>query len=48
MFCSHLDGIIPREQVVDLALLVAIDDPDEDVSEIGLWIDVVEFAGLNE
>lgn len=26
---SHLDGVIPREQVADLALLVAFDDGGE-------------------
>lgn len=41
-------GIIPRQQAIDLALFVAIDDGGEGGGQIGKRIDGVEFAGLDE
>lgn len=45
---SHLGWIIPWQQVIDTALLVAVDDGGERSGQIGLRIDGVEFAGLDE
>jgi hypothetical protein len=38
-------GISPRQEVVDLAGAVSVDDPCERVAEIGVGIDVVKLAG---
>jgi hypothetical protein len=39
-----LDG--PREEVVDLGVEVAVDDPGDDVGEVVLRFDAAELAGL--
>lgn len=43
-----LNRIIPRQEFVDPALFVAVDDGCERAGHVGLRIDSVEFAGLNE
>ena len=52
MFSGHglerLRRIGPWQQVVDLALGMAGNDTGDDVDEVGLRIDAVEFAGLHE
>ena len=48
MLRSHSFGVIPRQKLFDLALFVAIDDSSENSCEIGMWLDIVEFAGLDE
>ena len=45
---SHLFDVIPRQQVVDLALFVACDDGSERIGQIGMRIDTVQFAGLDQ
>ena len=45
---SHLGGVIPRQQVVDLTLFVAVDDGLEGCGQIDMWLDGVEFAGFNQ
>ena len=37
----------PGQQLVDSAVWVMVDDPDDDVSEVELRIDVAEFARLD-
>jgi hypothetical protein len=41
-------GIGPRQQVVDLTIEMAVDDPGDDVGEIGLRLDSAELAGFDE
>jgi hypothetical protein len=41
-------GVGPGHELVDLAGVVAVDEAAEDVGEIGLGIDHVELAGLDE
>jgi hypothetical protein len=41
-------GIIPRQQPIDLALFVTVDDGRERGGQIRERIDGVEFTGLNE
>ena len=53
MFSGHgLDfgrgGVGPGQEVVDLAVGMAVDDPGDDVGDVGLRIDDVEFAGLDQ
>ena len=36
----------PRQEVVDLAVEVAVDDPGDDVGQIVVRFDAAEFAGL--
>ena len=52
MFSGHgfewLSGVGPGEELVDLALRMSGDDAADDVGEVGLGIDRVELAGLNE
>lgn len=52
MFSGHgfdlLRCVGPRQQVVDLALRVASDNAGDDVDEVSLRIDAVEFAGFHE
>lgn len=38
----------PGQQVVDLAVRVAIDDPGEDIGEIAEGLDAVQFAGFDQ
>ncbi len=45
---SHLDGVVPRQQVVDLALFVPVDDGLEGLRQVGMGLDGVEFAGLDQ
>ena len=45
---SHLGRIIPGQEFIDPALLVAVDDGGERACQIGLRINSVEFAGLDE
>lgn len=40
--------VSPRQQVVDLAVGVAVDDPGEDIGEIAERFDIVEFAGFDQ
>jgi hypothetical protein len=51
MFSGHCAEFVsldvgPWQEVVDLAVRVAIDDPGEDIGEIAEGLDAVEFAGL--
>ena len=41
-------GIGPRQEFVDFAVGVAVDDFRDDVGEIGLRVDGVELASLDE
>ena len=41
-------GIGPRQQVVDLAIEMAVDDPGDDVGEIGVRLGPAELAGFDE
>lgn len=43
-----LTRVGPRKQLIDIAVGVGVDDPDEDVGEILERIDIVEFAGLDQ
>lgn len=43
-----LGGIGPRQQFVDLAVRVAIDDPGDDVGEICVRLDANELAGFDQ
>lgn len=38
----------PRKELVDLTVLMAIDDPGEDVGQVGERIDLVQLAGLDQ
>jgi len=38
---------MPREKLVDVALRITVDDPGDDVGEVGLWLDTDELAGLD-
>ncbi|MBA8905022.1 hypothetical protein HNQ95_000786 [Aminobacter ciceronei] len=51
MFSGHgleleLVDVDPRQEIVDLAVGVAVDDPGEDISEIAERFDTIELAGL--
>ena len=41
-------GPVPRKQFVEAIDRVTLDEAGEDVGEIGLRIEAVEFAGLDE
>ena len=41
-------GIGPGQEVVDLVIGIAVDDPGDDFDEVGLRIDGIEFAGLDQ
>ena len=45
---SHGFGVIPRQQLFDMALLVPVDDSLENGCEIGMWLDIVELASFYE
>jgi hypothetical protein len=38
--------ICPRQELIDLAVRMAVDDPVKDVIEIGERIEIVQLAGL--
>jgi hypothetical protein len=38
----------PGQELIDLAVGMAVDDPDEDVIEIGERIDLVQLAGFDQ
>ena len=38
----------PGKQLVDLAVRMAVDDPGEDVGEVGKRVDVVQLAGFDQ
>lgn len=42
------DGIGPRQEIVDAAVRVAIDDSGDDVGKIGLRFDAEKLAGLDQ
>lgn len=44
---SQIGGVVRRQQIVDLALLVAADDGLESLRQMGVRLDGVEFAGLD-
>lgn len=51
MFSGHgvefgFCGIGPRQQVVDLAIWMPVDDPGEDAREIGQRLHMVELGSL--
>jgi hypothetical protein len=39
---------VPRQEVVDPALLVSVDDRFKRIGEIGLRVDGIELAGLDQ
>ena len=41
-------GVIPRQEIFDLALLVPADDCMEGFHQVCLWIDPVEFCCLDQ
>src|SRR5665213_2050046 len=41
-------GIGPWQEIVDLAVGMVVDDPGDDVGEVGLGLDAAELAGLDE
>jgi hypothetical protein len=43
-----LTAISPGQELIDLAVGMAVDDPGEDVIEIGERIDVVQLAGFDQ
>ena len=43
-----LAGIGPREELVDAAIGMAVDDLGDDVGEIDLRIDGIKFAALDQ
>jgi hypothetical protein len=43
-----VSAVGPGQQLVDVAIWMSLDDPRQDVSEIGERIDVVEPAGLGQ
>jgi hypothetical protein len=45
---GHGGGVGPGHELVDLAGGVAVDEPGEEVGEVGLGIDRVELAGLDQ
>ena len=48
MFRSHVGGVVPRDQILDLVLFVTVDDGGERGCQPGLGIDAVHFAGLDQ
>ena len=44
---SHVCGVIPRQEVVDLALLVVVDDGCEGGFQVGMRLNGVELTGLD-
>ena len=38
----------PRQQLIDVAIRVTIDDPGEDVSQVGERIDAVQLTGFDQ
>lgn len=40
-------SVVPWEEVVDAGLWVAVNDPCEDIGEVGLRVDIVELASLD-
>lgn len=45
---SHGNDLVPREQILDLALLVALDDGGERGGQPSMGIDAVHLAGLDQ
>jgi hypothetical protein len=45
---SHLDGVVPRQQVVDPASFAPVDDGLEGCGQVGMGLDGVEFAGFDQ
>jgi hypothetical protein len=41
-------GVGPREKLVDRAGAMAVDDPHDRVGEVGIGVDVVQLAGLDQ
>jgi hypothetical protein len=41
-------GIGPRQEVVDLAVKVSVDELGDDLCEVGLRLDADELAGLDQ
>ena len=53
MFSGHVPegvrgGIAPRQQIIDLAIGMAVDDFGDDLGEVIAWFDVAELAGLDQ
>jgi hypothetical protein len=48
MFSGHVVGLGPGHEVVDLAGGVAVDQPGEGGGQVGLRVDGVELAGLDQ
>lgn len=40
--------VTPRQHLIDPALLVANDDGGERIGQVGMWIDGIEFTGLDQ
>ena len=49
VFSGHVlkRGLGPRQEIVDAAVGVAVDDLGDHVGKIDVWIDAVEFAGFD-
>jgi len=41
-------GVGPREKVIDRAGAMAVDDPHDRLGEVGVGVDVVQLAGLDQ
>ena len=37
----------PRQELIDVAVGMPVDDSGEDVGQIAEWVDVVELTGFN-
>jgi len=48
MLWSHLCGVVPWQQLIDVLLFVPIDDGCEDAGQVAVRLDLVQFAGLNQ
>ena len=38
----------PRQQLIDVAVGMTVDDPGEDVGQIAEWVDIVELTGFDQ
>ena len=48
LIASWPDRVGPWQQIVESALRVALDDAGDDLSEVGVWLDADELAGLDQ
>ena len=38
----------PRQQLIDIAVWMTVDDPGEDVGQVAEWVDLVQLTGLDQ